>query len=130
MHLATDSLIGLLACMLFFLATLTLCSSKRRYQLFSAPLIFFVLATVLLDNYAFSIVGEMQTAMQSMQMMTAATIVQNIVLSLYLLVCTALLWREPRLITRWLGWVIITYLATQLLPATWFSLQFLVSALG
>ncbi len=144
-----DSLISLFAYVLFFLATLTRCRSQRRYRIFSRLLIFIVPATVLLDHYAFTIAGEMETAMRSMQIMTAVTMIQNIVLSLYLFGCLPLLLqetllrepllqemllqepllRERRLITRLLGWGIIVYFAIRLLPATWFTLQFIISAI-
>ncbi len=129
LHLGIDSLIGLLLYGLFFLATLTLCKSKRRYWFASSFLVFIVLLIIAVDQYAFLLAGAMKTAMLSMKMMTAVTVIQNLVFSLYLLICTGLLWREKRVVTRWLGLGIVIYFAVQLLPATWFTLQFIFSAI-
>lgn len=128
MRLSTDSWLGLLAYALFFLATLTLCQSKRRAWVLGALLVIVILATTLVDSYAFTLSTEMPTAMLSMKMMTAVTIIQNGVLSLYLLGTMWLLWREPNKITQLLGYTIAVFIAVRLLPATWFTLQFIISA--
>lgn len=128
MHLTADSWLGLLAYGLFFLATLTLCQSKRRTWVLGVLLVIVILATTLVDSYAFTLSTEMPTAMLSMKMMTAVTIIQNVVLSLYLLGTMWLLWREPNKITQLLGYTIAVFIAVRLLPATWFTLQFIISA--
>lgn len=118
---------NLFACALFFLATLTLCKRKRQTRLLSGLLIVIILLTILIDAYAFSLSTEMSTAMLSMKMMTAMTIVQNVVFSLYLLGAVWLVRREKSMLMRLLGWGIAGYFAVRLLPATWFTLQFVAS---
>lgn len=125
MHLTADSWLGLLDYGLFFLATLTLCQSKRRTWLLAGLLVIVILATVLMDCYAFMLSTEMATAMLAMKIMTMVTIVQNVVFSLYFFWAAWFLLRENNKINQLLGCVIVVSIAVHLLPAIWFTLQFI-----
>ncbi len=133
MHLGFTSFLGLSACVLFILSSLTLFRHKRKTWFLSGLLILTLLGTVILDNYAFSLAGDMQTAMLSMKMMALVRVVQNLVISIYLLICIKLLWqdlwRETHWLTQFLSWAIALYFALQWLPATWFTLQFIFASL-
>ncbi len=91
-NFSTDSHLSLLTYLLFFTTTLKLCKTKRQWWIFSTLLILVIGATVVLDAVAFSLSKEMPTAIPSMKMMTAATIIQNLVLTIYLFACSVLLW--------------------------------------
>ncbi|PID65717.1 MAG: hypothetical protein CR975_06030 [Gammaproteobacteria bacterium] len=130
LHLTNDNWLSLATYLIFFITTLILTKTKRRWLILSGLLILLIGATVVLNAVAFSLSKEMPTAMQSMQMMTAATIIQNLVLTIYLFACSVLLWREKRLIIRVIGWGICLYFAIRLLPATWFTLQLIASSVG
>ncbi|MBS9781244.1 MAG: hypothetical protein KGV56_01995 [Gammaproteobacteria bacterium] len=128
LHLTNDNWLSLATYLIFFITTLSLCKTTKYRILLSFLLIVVIGATVVLDTVAFSLTKEMPTAMRAMKMMTATTVIQNIVLSIYLFICTLLLWRENHLITRLIGWGICLYFATRLLPATWFTLQLIGSS--
>lgn len=129
-QLRNNSLLSLSNYILFFLTVLTLTKSKARYGLSGGLLLCVFIATLALDKYASTLTGSMQTAMLAMQLMTAVTMIQNILLGLYLLVCAGLLWREPKLTVRCLGGGIAAYFAVQLLPQAWFTLRFIFSLMN
>ncbi len=130
LHLANDNWLSLITYLIFFITTLRLCKTIKYKILLSFLLIVVIGATMVLDTVAFSLSKEMPTAMRAMKMMTATTVVQNIVLSIYLFISTILLWREKRLIIKAIGWGICLYFAIRLLPATWFTLQLIGSSVG
>lgn len=127
-RLPISHVLGLASYSLVFVACLTLCRRKRRALIFT--LLWFVLIAVslLLNAKGFQLSSDVNATMTAMKLMMASTLLQNVVISLYLL-STLLLLRETSLITRLLGVLATLMLAGKIVPALGFSLGFIAGTI-
>lgn len=117
--------LGLLSYSLFFIACLTLWKNKKQSLILSLLWLVLILLSLVLEAKGMQLSKEINTAMVAMKLMVASTLLQNIVISIYLFVGFLLLLREPNHFTRLLGVITGIAIAVKIVPAIWFSLGFI-----
>lgn len=131
LNLPLHSSPALLAYALFFVACLMLTRTAKGFWRGTVLFTLLMAATLAADAWALKLAAQLPQAMLSMQVMMLVTVVQNVLISCYLLLAVGLLIkRESVWMVKLLGLAVAGVIAVRILPATFFTLAFLGQVVG